>query len=155
MVVRSIGWNWMATFCRIHFVRGNMVVCMDVTSTEVCALYASSSKTPQDHPSSNEHALVLQLYRRWMGGFGVGVSNNVHKTNTTPTWLYRSFSINVWWEFIYTRVGCWTYLIWRLVFSANWHVYLMYTKCGWVFSLQPTVLCSTICYRAFRRLSRS
>lgn len=44
MVMRSIGWNWMATFCRVHFVRGSMVVCMDVTSTEVCALYASSSK---------------------------------------------------------------------------------------------------------------
>lgn len=62
MVVRSVGWNWMATFCRVHFVRGSMVVCMDVTSTEVRALYASSSKTPQDRPSSNKHVLVLQLY---------------------------------------------------------------------------------------------
>lgn len=64
MVVRSIGWNWMATFCRVRFVRGSMVVCMDVTSTEVCALYATSSNTPQDQHSSNEHVLVLQLYRR-------------------------------------------------------------------------------------------
>jgi len=39
-------------------------------------------------------------------------------------WLYRSFPINVWREFVYTRVGCWIYLIWRLVFSANWQVYL-------------------------------
>lgn len=43
MVVCSIGWNWMATFCWVHFVRGSMVVYMDVTSTEVCVLCASSS----------------------------------------------------------------------------------------------------------------
>jgi hypothetical protein len=43
MLVRSIGWNWMATFCWVYFGRGSMVVCMDVTSREVCVLYASSS----------------------------------------------------------------------------------------------------------------
>ena len=44
VLVRSIGWNWLATFCWVHFGRGSMVVCVDVTIAEVCVLYASSSK---------------------------------------------------------------------------------------------------------------
>lgn len=103
---RSMEWNWMTTFCYILFCGGGTVVCMDVTNTEVCVLYASSSKAPRDSWASMSTCFCCNYVGGWIGRLGGGFSNALQQPQHRHRSVCWSSSINVWEEFIYTRAGC-------------------------------------------------
>jgi hypothetical protein len=120
-------WQPFVTFSSV--VEARLFVCTwQIQKFVFCMLLAVKPRGTSWAPMNT--CLYCNYIGGWIGRLGVGggsITRITQPQHRRPS-VYWSSSINVWGEFIYTRAGCWTYLIWRPESSANWQVQSVYTE---------------------------